>query len=240
LGRVAAALRAYKTRFDQQVGAGSTTSACSHLSFNSTFPSIQFEGGARIWGTVGPVGDGVPQSHRRFTYWGSAAVNPVVTRRLGVPVGGGDKSRPTLRWIFTLLRPCGLLPGSMQGRPRREQPVRPHPPFENTVPPRHSSGNRGYDPFVGNPIGRVITVGIRAKFWVYPEIWCVTVNCAASVMAPRPTEAAQCCGSEDRMKLAGGIQSQRVYIPSSHAVLIQFCRRRQEVEKKMSGWRIKH
>jgi hypothetical protein len=44
----------YKTRFDQQVGAGSPTfSVLNREGFNSTFPSIQFEMRADLGVTVG-------------------------------------------------------------------------------------------------------------------------------------------------------------------------------------------
>jgi iron complex outermembrane receptor protein len=158
----------YLTRFDQQVGAGSPTFSVLNTSgFNSTFPSIQLEMRADLGVTVGRASLTAFLNHTgSFTYWGSTATNPVVVNAAGSPVGGGDKVKANdtvdlhLSYDF-----AGILPGSMQGFVDVSNLFDRAPPFENSqTAASNSAVVGGYDAFTGNPIGRVVTVGIRGKF----------------------------------------------------------------------------
>ena len=58
------------------------------------------------------------------------------------------------------------------------------------IPPFYNNGNGGYDPFSGNPIGRVVSVGLRSR-------WGGTgsrpLPLAAPAPLPEPPAATQTC-----------------------------------------------
>jgi iron complex outermembrane receptor protein len=159
----------YLTRFDQNVG-GPTFSVLNTSGYNSTFPSIQFQARGNLGATVGPVSlTGFLNYTGAFRYWGSTAINPVVTNAQGVPVSGGDKVKAyetvDLHASYDL---SSIAPKPMQGAQVYVDVTNlfdTNPPFENAqVTTNNSSAVGGYDPFEGNPIGRVVTVGVKAKF----------------------------------------------------------------------------
>lgn len=161
----------YLTRFDQQVGAGSPTFSVLNTSgFNSTFPSIQLQMRADVGVTVGHASLMAFLNHTGgFSYWGNTAVHPVVDNAAGVPVGGGDKVKAydtvDLHGAYDLASIAPKAVRKMQVFVDVTNLFNTIPPFENVVTAaNNNSAIGGYDPFVGNPIGRVVTVGVRARF----------------------------------------------------------------------------
>jgi iron complex outermembrane receptor protein len=148
----------YKTRFDQNAGPGEPVfSVLNKNRFNGTFPSNRFDGRANVGATVGPVQATVYANYTgSYTYWGSTALNPVTTTG-GIPTGGGDpvKAYTTidLNVSYDLSH---LLGAKIQAYANADNLFNKYPPFVNT------SG--GYDSFLAFPMGRVVTVGLRAKF----------------------------------------------------------------------------
>ncbi len=148
----------YKTRFDQQVGDNSPTfSVLNRNRFNSTFPSLRLDLRGDIGFDVGPVSGAVFVNHTGgYTFWGDSAVNPITTSG-GAPTGGGDKVKSyttvdlNLGYSFE-----GILPGNVRAFVDVTNLFDRAPPFINVA--------TGYDNFVSNPIGRVVTFGLRTKF----------------------------------------------------------------------------
>lgn len=148
----------YKTRFDQQVGAGSPVfSVLNRNRFNSTFPSVQFDLRADAGVDIGPASASLYLNHTgAYTYWGANAINPVTTTN-GSPTGGGDHMKAYTTFDFNFGYDLSeVLPGKTRLVFDVTNLFDKKPPFQNV--------SEGYDNFVANPIGRVVTVGIRTKF----------------------------------------------------------------------------
>jgi iron complex outermembrane receptor protein len=148
----------YLTKFDQTAFPGEPVfSVLNRNRFNGTFPTTQFQFRADLGVDVGSVSASLTANYTgSFTYWGTTALNPVVTSG-GVPTGGGDHvgSYTTFDANFTYQFGDGPL-----GRPSVFVQVQnlfdAYPPFENTA--------QGFDSFTGFVLGRVINVGVRLKF----------------------------------------------------------------------------
>lgn len=159
----------YLTHFDQNVG-GPTFSVLNTSGYNSTFPSIRMQLRANMGVTIGPASLTATLNHTgSFTYWGNSAINPVITNAAGEPVGGGDRvDSYTTADLHASYQLDNFVP-----KPLEQLQVflnvsnlfNKDPPFENSnVASNNSAPIGGYDPFEGNPIGRVISVGLRTKF----------------------------------------------------------------------------
>ena len=131
--------------------------------FNTTFPSVKFEGRFNVGYELGGL-----EVNTYFNYlgkyrnWSGTAVNPV-TRANGVPTGGGDVVQAfktmDLNVSYKLkdvmfLREASVFVDATNVFDR-------DPPFYNTYALNAASG---YDPINASPIGRVVTLGVRTKF----------------------------------------------------------------------------
>jgi iron complex outermembrane receptor protein len=92
-----------------------------------------------------------------YLNWGSNAVNPVISTN-GAPSGGGDVvtsfSSFDLHLSYQLPRMSALPSGQLFMNVTN---------IANSAPAFYNSAI-GYNNFVGNPIGRVIAFGFRAKW----------------------------------------------------------------------------
>lgn len=153
-----------KVKFDQYFGDNGTKfSVLGTSGFNTTFPSVKFEGRFNLGYDKGPFSADVFYNYLGgYTYWGSSAVNPV-TRTNGVPTGGGDKigsfGTVDLHVSYKLDKLPALHDASLYVDVTNLADKMP--PFVNTYT---TNGAVGYDALNGNPIGRVVNLGIRAKF----------------------------------------------------------------------------
>ena len=148
----------YFTRFDQKLRGGDTFSVLNTTGFNNTFPSIQTQGRANLGWDIGAVSATLFANYvGSYRNWSGSTVAPIVTAG-GLPVGGGDRVRTNatidLNLTYTL-GGSGTLAGSQVFLDATNVFDRP-PAFYNSA--------NGYDQYSGNPIGRVITLGLRAKF----------------------------------------------------------------------------
>jgi len=153
-----------KLKFDQFFGAnGQKFSVLGTSGFNTTFPSVKFEGRANIGFDSGPFNADLFVNHLgSYTYWGSSVVNPIV-RTNGVPTGGGDHVK-----AFTTVdlhagysfKEVGILKEA-QLYVDVTNLFDKDPPFLNTYT---TNGAVGYDGLNANPLGRVINIGLRTKF----------------------------------------------------------------------------
>jgi iron complex outermembrane receptor protein len=148
----------YFTRFDQKLRGGKTFSVLNTTGFNNTFPSIQTQARANLGWDIGPVSTTVFANYvGGYRNWSGSTVVPIVTVD-GLPSSGGDKVRGNATFDLNLtytLPGSGTLGGSQVFVDATNIFDR-EPAFYN--------GANGYDQYSGNPIGRVITIGLRAKF----------------------------------------------------------------------------
>mgnify|MGYP003365271859 CR=1 FL=1 len=153
-----------KTKFDQFFGDNGTVfSVLGTSGFNTTFPSVKFEGRANLGYDKGPFSADVFFNYLGgYTYWGSSAVNPVV-RTNGVPTGGGDKvgafGTVDLHLGYKLDKLAMMHDASLYVDITNIADKAP--PFLNTYT---TNGAVGYDGLNANPIGRVVNLGLRTKF----------------------------------------------------------------------------
>lgn len=154
-----------KTKFEQWFGAdGTHFSVLGTAGFNTTFPSLKTEGRANIGYDKGPFNAVVGVNYEGpYVWWGSGVMNPITRNAAGVPTGGGDpvKSFATvdLHVAYTLkdfgaLKKANLFVDATNLFDTA-------PPFVNVAT---NNGAVGYDSISANPLGRVVTIGIRSTF----------------------------------------------------------------------------
>ncbi|HZU65389.1 MAG TPA: TonB-dependent receptor [Novosphingobium sp.] len=154
-----------KTKFEQWFGAdGTHFSVLGTAGFNTTFPSLKMEGRANIAYDKGPFNAVLGINYEGpYTWWGSGVVNPIVRNAAGVPVGGGDHvgafTTIDLHAAYTLEHIGALKKANLYVDITNL--FDKAPPFVNTVT---TNGNVGYDGFSANPLGRVVSIGLRSKF----------------------------------------------------------------------------
>ena len=147
-----------KTKFDQSFGNSPSFSVLGSSGFNTTFPSIKTDVRGNLGVDVGPLSGRVFVNYTGpFSYWGTNTVTPITRDANNNPSGGGD----TVDSYTTFDLNVGYKFGeAIFGQPELFLDVTnvtdERPPFENV--------QNGFDTFAGNPIGRVTTVGLRAKF----------------------------------------------------------------------------
>jgi iron complex outermembrane receptor protein len=155
----------HKTQFDQFFGTGGTIfSVLGTAGFNTTFPSLTDSGRAMLSYDKGPFNAVLSINYEGpYTWWGGGVVNPIVKNGAGLPTGGGDKVNAfttidlhagyTLE-NWSLLRSANVYVDITNLLDQA-------PPFVNTAA---TNGAVGYDSFSANPLGRVISIGLRSKF----------------------------------------------------------------------------
>jgi iron complex outermembrane receptor protein len=154
-----------KTTFEQWFGAdGAHFSVLGTAGFNTTFPSLKTEGRANIAYDKGNFNAVLGFNYEGgYTWWGAGVMNPLVRNAAGVPVGGGDPvkafSTIDLHAAYTfknigMLKSANLFVDVTNLFDKA-------PPFVNTTA---TNGAVGYDSFSSNPLGRVMSVGLRSKF----------------------------------------------------------------------------
>jgi iron complex outermembrane receptor protein len=154
-----------KTQFEQWFGAdGTHFSVLGTAGFNTTFPSLKTEGRINIGYDKGPFNAVVGINHEGgYTWWGSGVMNPITRNAAGVPTGGGDpvKSFTTvdLHLSYTLKNFGGLKKGNFFVDATNL--LNTSPPFVNVAT---NNGAVGYDSISANPLGRVVTIGLRSNF----------------------------------------------------------------------------
>ncbi|MFL6774885.1 MAG: TonB-dependent receptor domain-containing protein [Sphingomicrobium sp.] len=148
-----------KTKFDQSFGTGGTFSVLNTTGFNTTFPSIKLDVRADAGVNVGGFGARLYVNHTGgYKNWSNNAINPVVSDAQGLPTGGGDKVKAYTTIDMHLDYD---VPGISYLKNTNIY-------FDVTnlfdkKPPFYNNANGGYDPFSGNPIGRVVSIGARVK-----------------------------------------------------------------------------
>jgi len=153
-----------KTKFNQFFGTGGTVfSVLGTTGFNTTFPSLKLEGRANIAYDKGPFNFVLGVNYEGpYLWWGGTAI-PALTKTNGVPTGGGEPvsafTTVDLHASYSfkdvsVLKKANLFVDV-------SNLFNTNPPFVNATA---TNGAVGYDSFSANPLGRVITIGLRTKF----------------------------------------------------------------------------
>ena len=155
------AVASYKTRFDQQVGTGGEVfSVLGTTGFNTTFPSIKLETRMGLdWESNFGLSANLFWNHTgKYRNWSGNTVTPITRNAGGVPTGGGDIVEAGNTFDFHVGYEF-----QGEGMTRElELYVDVNNVFD-TDPPFYNSNN-GFDQFSGNPLGRLIAVGVRKKW----------------------------------------------------------------------------
>jgi len=152
-----------KTKFDQFFGTGGQVfSVLGYANYNLTFPSLKYEGRYSLSWSKGPVDASVFVNHTGgYTNYSGTTVTPRVFAN-GLPAGGGDAVKAFVTidtHLAYTLKDTGPFK-SVQLYVDASNLLNTAPPFMNAYA---LNGAVGYDGINANPIGRVVTVGIRTK-----------------------------------------------------------------------------
>lgn len=156
----------YFTKFKQNMGGGAWFSILNTSGYNTTFPSIQFTTRAHLGWTSGPVALDIFMNHTGgYRNWSNTSVEPIILDDKGNPSGGGDfvKSATT----FDLHAAYSFQSGSLQGDQVYvdvKNVFDQDPPFYNGNTNGILGGSYGFNGFVSNPLGRIVSLGFRARF----------------------------------------------------------------------------
>jgi len=147
----------YLRKFDQQVGSTAKFSILNSSGFNSTFPSIKVQGRANAgWEYEGLEVNGYVNYVGSFYNFSANTVQPLTRDANGNPTGGGDK----VKGVTTVDLHVAY---NFKNLLKKSQVFIDATNLFDKDPAFFNSAN-GYDQFTGNPIGRVVTVGLRAAF----------------------------------------------------------------------------
>jgi iron complex outermembrane recepter protein len=154
--RVAAAVT-YFTRFDQSIAGSPRFSVLNTTGFNNTFPSVQTQGRGNLGWDYGPLSSDLFLNFiGAYRNWSSTSVTPLITSG-GIPTGGGDRVASTeLVDAHVAYNFAGTRFNGSQVFVDVTNLFDRRPSFYNST--------YGYDAYTGNVLGRVVTLGLRAKF----------------------------------------------------------------------------
>ena len=153
-----------KLKFDQFFGANGTTfSVLGTAGFNTTFPSVKTEARFNVGYAVGEFDANVFVNYLGgYRNWSGSAAGAIV-RTNGVPTSGGDVvgsfTTVDLHAGYTF-KSVGFM-SDAQLFVDVTNLLDKDPPQYNAF---NTNGSAAYDNINASPIGRVVTVGLRAKF----------------------------------------------------------------------------
>jgi iron complex outermembrane recepter protein len=154
----------YFLKFDQDFG-GKSFSVLNTSGFNTTFPSIQTQDRLNLGWTFGPVSiDAFANFTGSYRNWSNTSVIPVTTDAFGNPTGGGDRVASNL--TFDLHAAYNFRAGpfkDMQVYLDGKNILNRSPPFYNGNTAGILGGSAGFNGFVSNPIGRILSAGFRVN-----------------------------------------------------------------------------
>ena len=147
----------YFTKFDQNIKGGPTFSVLNTTGFNNTFPSIQTQARANLGWDNGNIATNLFLNYiGAYRNYSGSTVTPLVSQN-GNPVSGGDHVSGSAILDFNIAYTFrGGAIGGTQIFLDVSNVLDRDPSFYNNA--------NGYDQYSGNVIGRVATIGFRAKF----------------------------------------------------------------------------
>jgi iron complex outermembrane receptor protein len=157
----------YFTKFDQHFGPNPKFSVLNTSGFNGVFASIQFKGRAYLGFDIGNFSADLFWNHiGSYKNWAGSTVKPLTRDANGNPNGGGDTVAATNTFDLNLSQRVSLggafdnVSVSLNIRNIADK----DPSFFNGNQGGFMGGAWGYDNYTANPIGRLVTVGVRASF----------------------------------------------------------------------------
>jgi iron complex outermembrane receptor protein len=157
----------YFTKFDQNFGPNPEFSVLNTSGFNGVFASIQFKARTFIGFDVGNFSADLFWNHvGDYNNWAGSTVEPLTRDANGNPSGGGDTVDATNTFDLHLAQKLSFgdtfddVTLSLDIRNVADE----EPSFFNGNQGGFMGGAWGYDNYTANPIGRLITLGIRTNF----------------------------------------------------------------------------
>jgi iron complex outermembrane receptor protein len=157
--------------FRQNFGGGESFSILNTAGYNTTFPSVRTQDRLSLGWSGGPVTlDAFVNYTGSYRNWSNTSVIPVVTSSNGTPIGGGDEVASNL--TVDLHAAYNFQAGgfkNLQVYLDGKNVFNRQPPFYNGTtggilsPGGNTQGSFGFNGFVSNPIGRLISLGVRAE-----------------------------------------------------------------------------
>ncbi|WP_443971632.1 TonB-dependent receptor domain-containing protein [Sphingobium sp. CR28] len=156
----------YFTKFRQAFAGAEDFSILNTSGYNTTFPSVQFKNRAQFgWEMGGFAADIFWNYTGSYRNWGSQSVAVITRDANGNPNGGGDYVSPNHVFDLHLQYTIGgdsIMKGwqvyaDVQNLFDRD------PPFYNGNVGGITGAGFGYNSFVSNPLGRIISIGARIK-----------------------------------------------------------------------------
>jgi iron complex outermembrane receptor protein len=157
----------YFTKYTQNFGGGTEFDILDTSGFNTTFPSIKFKNRAQFGMELNDISLDLFWNHTGgYKNWSSSSVNPIVVVA-GIPIGGGDAVEADNTFDLHAQYAFGgesrfkgwILSLDVRNLTDEE------PPFfnGNTGGIFGNATGWGYNGFVSNPVGRLVTLGVRAR-----------------------------------------------------------------------------
>ena len=157
----------YFTKFDQKFGANPWFSVLNTSGFNGVFPSIQFKLRTGLGLDVGKLSADLFWNHiGSYHNWSNNTVEPLERDANGNPTSGGDIVDATNTFDLNLAYDLGstrlfeTFGLSLNIRNLTDE----DPPFMNHNQGGFMGGAWGYDNYTANPVGRLVTLAVRANF----------------------------------------------------------------------------
>jgi iron complex outermembrane receptor protein len=154
------------TTFNQNILGGPSFSELGTSGINSTFSSIATQNrGTITWNEDAYEVDAWVNYTSGYRNAGNTTVNPIVLDANGNYAGGGDVVKSNTTFDATLA--YNFIDGLLGGDQIYVNVINIFdraPPFYNY--PNHGAtlSNNGFNPFISSPIGRISSIGFRAKF----------------------------------------------------------------------------
>lgn len=157
----------YFTKYDQNFGPNPKFSVLNTSGFNGTFASIQFKARSYIGFDLGNFSADLFWNHiGDYNNWNGSSVRPLTRDANGNPSGGGDTVDATNTFDLHVSQKLSF--GETFDDVMLTLDIRniadEEPPFFNGNQGGFMGGAWGYDNFTANPIGRLISVGVRTNF----------------------------------------------------------------------------
>ena len=149
----------YFTKFDQNFGKGEPVFSVLNVSnYNQTFASVKAQGRFNLGWQMGPFSADLyanyVSGHRN---WGPNTVIPITLSDIGLPTGGGDWIKAS--WTYDV-HFAYQLQTRMFGESEIYLDVQN---LQDQTPPFANAAN-GVDPYNGNILGRIVSVGLRTRW----------------------------------------------------------------------------
>jgi iron complex outermembrane receptor protein len=157
----------YFTKFDQNFGTNPWFSVLNTSGFNGVFPSIQFKARTGFGLDAGKLSADLFWNYiGDYNNWSNNTITPILRDGNGNPRSGGDVVEATNTFDLNLsyqLSAGGVFEDlglSLNIRNLTDE----DPPFMNHNQGGFMGGAWGYDNYTANPVGRLITLAVRANF----------------------------------------------------------------------------